>query len=143
MYFLASPILIVEDDPVDLDLTQRAFAMGRLANPIEVARDGEEALDFIPRWEAGEPLPAVILLDLKLPKVSGLEVLHQIKSHPRLSVIPVIILTASSEDRDIQDAYRLGGNSYITKPVDFEKFVEIAAQIEIYWCVLNTPPRQP
>jgi CheY-like chemotaxis protein len=136
------PILVVEDNPIDLDLTQRAFAKHKLTNPIQVARDGEEALDFIPRWEAGEPLPAVILLDLKLPKINGLDVLRRIKEHPEFKVIPVIILTTSAEDSDIQEAYRLGTNSYIIKPVDFEKFVDVAEQIEIYWCVLNTPTNQ-
>ena len=142
MTLLNRPILVVEDNPVDLDLTQRAFAKHRIANPIQVARDGEEALDFIPRWEAGEPLPSVILLDLKLPKVNGLDVLRRLKSHRQVSIVPVIILTTSAEDRDIQEAYRLGANSYIVKPVDFEKFVDVAAQIEMYWCVLNTPPNQ-
>jgi len=142
MTLLNRPILVVEDNPVDLDLTQRAFAKHRIANLIQVARDGEEALDFIPRWEAGEPLPSVILLDLKLPKVNGLDVLRRLKSHRQTSIVPVIILTTSAEDRDIQEAYRLGANSYIVKPVDFEKFVEVAAQIEMYWCVLNTPPNQ-
>jgi CheY-like chemotaxis protein len=142
MTLLNRPILVVEDNPVDLDLTQRAFAKHRIANPIQVARDGEEALDFIPRWEAGEPLPSVILLDLKLPKVNGLDVLRRLKSHRQTSIVPVIILTTSAEDRDIQEAYRLGANSYIVKPVDFEKFVDVAAQIEMYWCVLNTPPNQ-
>src|SRR5690349_5589824 len=134
-----TPILLVEDDPTDLDLTQRAFAQHRLACSLEVARDGEEVLDLIPRWEAGEPAPAVILLDLRLPKVSGLEVLRRIKTHPQFRVIPIIILTASAKDSDIQQAYQLGSNSYIIKPVSFEKFVEVAAQIEIYWCVLNIP----
>ncbi|MGH9849986.1 MAG: response regulator [Blastocatellia bacterium] len=138
----ASPILLVEDNPVDLDLTRRALAGRKLANPIEIARDGEEALGFIPRWEAGEPLPAVILLDLKLPKADGLEVLRRIKDHPVFRVIPVIVLTSSAEDTDIKEAYNLGANSYIVKPVDFEKFVEVGAQIEVYWCVLNTPPRK-
>jgi len=138
----AAPILLVEDNPVDLDLTQRALAGRKLANPIEVARDGEEALDFIPRWEAGEPLPALILLDLKLPKADGLEVLRRIKDHPVFRAIPVIVLTSSAEDADIKEAYNLGANSYIVKPVDFEKFVEVATQIEVYWCVLNTPPRK-
>jgi CheY-like chemotaxis protein len=140
MNSLNPPILVVEDNPLDLDLTQRAFAKHRLANPIHVARDGEEALNFIRRWEAGEPQPTVILLDLKLPKVSGLDVLRQLKSHPRFNVIPVVILTTSGEDRDIEEAYRLGTNSYIVKPVDFEKFLEVASQIEVYWCVLNTSP---
>jgi hypothetical protein len=138
----ASPILLVEDNPVDLDLTRRALAGRKLANPIEIARDGEEAIGFIPRWEAGEPLPAMILLDLKLPKVDGLEVLRRIKDHPAFRAIPVIVLTSSAEDTDIKEAYNLGANSYIVKPVDFEKFVEVAAQIEVYWCVLNTPSRK-
>lgn len=136
---LLLPILLVEDNPVDMDLTLRAFARHKLTNPVHVARDGEEALAWIPRWEAGEPLPAVILLDLKLPRVDGLEVLRQIKSHPRLAVIPVVVLTSSSEDRDMQTAYKLGANSYIVKPVNFDKFMEVAAQIELYWAVLNEP----
>jgi len=135
------PILLVEDNPMDIDLTRRAFTRRKLANPIQVARDGEEALAYLPRWEAGELLPAVILLDLKLPKVDGLEVLRQLKAHAQFRAIPVVILTTSSEDRDIQTAYQLGANSYIVKPVNFEKFAQVAEQIEVYWCVLNTPPR--
>jgi len=134
------PILLVEDNPMDLDLTQRAFARRKLVNPIQVARDGEEALAYLSRWEAGEAPPAVILLDLKLPKVDGLEVLRQLKAHAQFRVIPVVILTTSSEDRDIQTAYHLGASSYIVKPVNFEKFVQVAEQIEVYWCVLNMPP---
>lgn len=140
MNSLNPPILVVEDNPLDLDLTQRAFAKHRLANPIQVARDGEEALNFISRWEAGEPQPSVILLDLKLPKVGGLDVLRTIKQHPTFKMIPVVVLTTSGEDSDIVEAYRLGANSYIVKPVDFEKFLEVASQIEVYWCVLNTSP---
>ncbi len=136
---LLLPILLVEDNPVDMDLTLRAFARHKLTNAVHVARDGEEALAWIPRWEAGEPLPAVILLDLKLPRVDGLEVLRQIKSHTRLAVIPVVVLTSSTEDRDMQAAYKLGANSYIVKPVNFDKFMEVAAQIELYWAVLNEP----
>lgn len=136
-----SPILIVEDRLTDLDLTKRAFARRRLLNPIQEARDGEQAIAYIERWENGEPLPVFILLDLGLPKISGLEVLRQIKSHPRSASIPVIVLTTSSEDKDIQEAYRLGCNSYIVKPVEFSKFMEIASQIEVYWCALNTSPR--
>ncbi len=135
------PILLVEDNPMDVDLTLRAFKKRNVANPIQVARDGEEALAFLPRWEAGEPLPAVILLDLKLPKVHGLDVLRQIKAHLQFAAIPIVVLTSSSEDGDIKAAYQLGANSYIVKPVDFEKFMEVAAQIELYWIVLNTPPR--
>jgi CheY-like chemotaxis protein len=136
-----SPILLIEDNPIDLDLTRRAFSRRNLVNPIEVARDGEEALEMINTWEAGRPLPLIILLDLKLPRVDGLDVLRQIKSHPKFHSIPVIILTTSGEDRDVHDAYEIGANSYIVKPVDFDKFVEVASQIEIYWCALNTAPR--
>jgi len=134
------PILLVEDNPVDLDLTLRAFKRKHLSNPILIARDGEEALDFLPRWEADEPLPAVILLDLKLPKVDGLEVLRQLKEHPRFRRIPVVVLTSSAEDRDMDNAYALGVNSYIVKPVSFERFMEVAEHIELYWCVLNRKP---
>lgn len=136
-----SPILIVEDRLADLDLTKRAFARRRLLNPIQEARDGEQALEYIKRWEAGEPPPVFILLDLGLPKINGLEVLRQLKSHPKSSGIPVIVLTTSAEDQDIQEAYRLGCNSYIVKPVEFSKFIEVASQVEVYWCALNTSPR--
>jgi len=134
------PILLVEDNPMDVDLTLRAFRERKLANPIEVARDGEEALAWIPRWEAGEPRPVVILLDVNLPKVGGLEVLRQLKSHPVLRTIPVVMLTTSSMSQDVQTAYECGANSYIVKPVDFDKFMEVAAQIELYWVVINKPP---
>lgn len=133
-------ILLVEDNPVDIDLTLRAFAKRKLTHPIQVARDGDEALNWIPRWESGEPWPALILLDLKLPKVDGLEVLRQLKQHPTLRAIPVVILTTSGEDVDMQKAYQLGANSYIVKPVDFDKFMEVAVQVELYWCVLNKLP---
>lgn len=131
------PILLVEDNPMDLDLTLRAFSKKRLTNHVQVARDGEEALAYIPRWEAGEPVPAVILLDINLPKISGLEVLRHLKGHERFRRIPVVILTSSREDRDLKTAYDIGVNSYIEKPVSFSKFVEVAEQIELYWCVLN------
>ncbi len=137
---LSPSILLVEDNPVDLDLTLRAFARKRLTNRIEVARDGEEARECIARWQAGGPLPAVILLDIKLPKIDGLEVLRRIRSHAVGSTIPVVMLTSSGEDRDIATAYRLGANSYIVKPVDFAKFMDVAEQIELYWCLLNQPP---
>ncbi len=124
---------------MDLDLTLRAFAASKLANPIEVARDGEEALAFIKKWEQGESLPVVILLDLKLPKVNGLEVLQAIKNHPDFKTIPVVILTTSAESADVRSAYQSGANSYIIKPVDFDKFIEVARHIELYWRVLNKP----
>jgi CheY-like chemotaxis protein len=133
----ALPILLVEDNPMDVDLTRRAFFRHNLANPLEVARDGQEAVDYITRWNVGDPLPAVILLDLKLPKVSGLEVLRAIRADRRFSVVPVVILTSSAEDQDIFEAYSLGANSYIVKPVDFDKFIDVARQIELYWTVLN------
>ena len=135
-----SPILIIEDRLIDLDLTKRAFARRRLLNPIEEARDGEQAIGWIARWEAGERLPVFILLDLGLPKISGLEVLRQLKSNSISAAIPVIVLTTSADHEDIQEAYRLGCNSYIVKPVEFYKFMEVASQIEVYWCALNTSP---
>jgi CheY-like chemotaxis protein len=131
------PILLVEDNPVDLDLTLRAFKSQKLDNPILTARDGEEALAFVEKWEKGEPRPVVILLDLKMPKVNGLEVLKVLKSHSVLKTIPVVVLTTSSESSDIKEAYQLGANSYIVKPVDFEKFLDVAKQIDLYWRVLN------
>jgi len=134
------PILLVEDNPLDVDLTRRAFARRKLVNPLQVARDGEEALAYLARWEAGELPPLLILLDLKLPRVDGLEVLRQIKAHPRFACLPVVVLTTSAEDSDVASAYQLGVNSYIVKPVDFEKFMEVAEQIEIYWCALNRLP---
>jgi CheY-like chemotaxis protein len=134
------PILLVEDNPMDLDLTLRAFSKKRFSNKIEIARDGEEALAFFPRWEAGEPLPAVILLDINMPKVNGLEVLKQLKEHPIFRRIPVVVLTSSREDRDLKTAYDLGVNSYIEKPVSFSKFIEVAEHIELYWCVFNERP---
>lgn len=130
-------LLLVEDNPMDVDLALRAFRKRNLANRVDVARDGEEALAWLSRWEAGEPRPAVILLDLKLPKVDGLEVLRQLKSHPDLRSIPVVVLTTSAESADMRSAYAIGANSYIVKPVDFDKFVEVAAQIDLYWTVIN------
>lgn len=136
----ALPILLVEDNPVDIDLTCRAFARSHLNNPISIARDGEEALALIARWEGGEAPPSLILLDINLPRVNGIEVLRTLKSHPSFRRIPVVVLSSSSEDRDLLDAYALGVNSFIVKPVDFDRFVEAAAQIERYWCELNQRP---
>ncbi len=134
-----SPILLVEDNPIDLDLTLHAFAAKKLSNPMQVARDGEEALKYLERWEQGETWPIVILLDLNLPKINGLEVLQKIKSHPDFKTIPVVILTTSSESSDLQTAYQSGANSYIVKPVDFEKFLDVANTIDLYWRVINKP----
>ncbi len=132
-------ILLVEDNPMDVDLTQRAFNKRHLINALDVARDGEEALEWIAKWDAGAPRPMVILLDLNLPKVSGLEVLRAFKSHPLYKTIPVVVLTTSKLDADVNGTYASGANSYIVKPVSFEKFMEVAAQIEVYWLMLNTP----
>jgi CheY-like chemotaxis protein len=136
---LAKPILLVEDNPVDVDLTLRAFRKRCLANPIVVCRDGEEALQQIERWDAGDPVPLVVLLDIRLPKVDGLEVLRQMKAHAKYRGIPVVMLTSSGEGRDVDAAYALGANSYIQKPVEFDRFMEVAAQVELYWCAINKP----
>ena len=135
------PILLVEDNPLDVDLTLRAFKRRNLVNPVHVARDGEEALAWIPLWEAGETQPAVILLDLNMPRVDGLSVLRSLKTRDGLRRIPIVILTTSKEDRDINTAYDLGANSYIVKPVDFDNFMQVAQQIELYWCITNELPR--
>lgn len=133
------PILLVEDNPVDIDLTIRAFKKRNLNNPIQIARNGEEALKYIEKWDAGDQTPVVILMDLKMPKVDGLEVLKVLKTHEKYATIPVVVLTTSSDNKDIEKAYKLGANSYIVKPVNFDKFVEVASQIELYWNVLNEP----
>ena len=139
-------ILLVEDNPNDVELTLHAFKKHNFANHIEVVRDGAEALEFIfctgayaqRRIENG---PKVILLDLKLPKVDGREVLRQIKSDPRTRAIPVVVLTSSREEPDIVESYQLGVNSYIVKPVDFEQFTEAVRNLGMYWLLLNQPPR--
>ena len=140
-------ILLVEDNEADEELTVHALRANNLANRIHVAHDGEEALDFLfCRGEhAGrdfENPPRLVLLDLKLPKVDGLEVLRQIKDDPRTKAIPIVILTASREERDMVEGYHLGVNSYIQKPVDFVQFREIVKQLGLYWLVVNlAPPR--
>ena len=138
----AIDILLVEDDPSDVALALHAFKKHNLANHIQVLRDGVEALEFLFGTGAYAQRditngPRVVLLDLKLPRVSGLEVLRQLKAHPEFSRVPVVVLTTSREDADVAAAYALGVNSYIVKPVEFEKFIEVAAQIDLYWCVLN------
>lgn len=134
-------ILLVEDNPADVELTLRAFKRRRFANPVVVARDGEEALDCVHgrgRF-APAPIPGIILLDLRLPKVDGLDVLREIKAHRVYRNVPVVVLTTSDEDRDIKAAYELGAASYIVKPVEFEKFLEVVERIELYWILTNVP----
>ncbi len=136
-------ILLVEDNPDDLDLTLRAFRKNNIHNPIHVATDGAEAVAWLfDRDEQGaeRALPALVLLDLKLPKIDGLEVLRRIRADERTRMLPVVILTSSREDADRMKGYLLGANSYVRKPVDFGEFVEATRQLGLYWLVLNEPP---
>lgn len=136
------PILLVEDNPDDEALTLRAFSKNKITNPIVVARDGVEAIDYLfctGIHDKRDPtiMPAVVLLDLKLPRIDGLEVLRRIRADERTALLPVVVLTTSRELRDIQEAYRLGANSYIRKPVDFERFLYAVGQLGLYWLSLN------
>ena len=138
-------ILLVEDNPDDEALTLRALKQSKLANEIVITRDGNEALEFL--FAAGKyegrdvsHTPAVILLDLKLPKLSGLEVLQQLRADPRTRLIPVVVLTSSSEDEDMMRSYELGANSYVRKPVVFGRFADAVSQLGLYWMLLNQPP---
>ncbi len=139
-------ILLVEDNPEDLELMQRALRKANITNRIQIGRDGAEALDFIFCEGAHaarkiEDSPKVILLDLKLPKVDGLEVLKRIKGDPRTRAIPVVVLTSSKEQNDVVESYHLGVNSYIVKPVNFESFIEAVQHLGMYWLLLNQPPK--
>ena len=137
-------ILIVEDDPKDVELTLTALEEYNLANEVVVTRDGEEALDYL--YCRGNfttrtnDNPAVLLLDLKLPKVDGLEVLQQIKSDEKLRMIPVVVLTSSREEKDMVASYKLGVNAYVVKPVDFHEFVNAIKELGVFWAVINEPP---
>jgi len=137
-------ILIVEDDPKDVELTLTALEEYNLANEVVVTRDGEEALDYLYcrgnfKMRTGDN-PAVLLLDLKLPKVDGLEVLQQMKSDEKLRMIPVVVLTSSREERDMVTSYKLGVNAYVVKPVDFHEFVNAIKELGIFWAIINEPP---
>jgi CheY-like chemotaxis protein len=138
-------ILLVEDDPSDADLTRRALKGGKIANDLVVAADGQEAIDYLFGLGAyagrdTSALPALTLLDMKLPKLSGLDVLRKIRAETLTRRIPVVILTSSREEQDIAASYDLGVNSYIRKPVDFEQFVQAVAHLELYWLILNEEP---
>ena len=137
-------ILMVEDDPKDVELTLTALEEYNLANEVIVARDGEEALDYLycrgKFKDRSSDNPAVMLLDLKLPKVDGLEMLKQIKSDEKLKMIPVVVLTSSHEEKDMVASYKLGVNAYVVKPVDFHEFVNAIKELGIFWAVINEPP---
>jgi CheY-like chemotaxis protein len=137
-------ILMVEDDPNDVELTLTALGEYNLANEVVITRDGQEVLDYLycrGQYSARpSDNPAVLLLDLKLPKVDGLEVLHQIKSDDRLKIIPVVVLTSSREERDMMRSYQLGVNAYVVKPVDFHEFVNAVRELGVFWAVINQPP---
>jgi len=142
----ARTILLVEDNVDDIELTLRAFKSNRIGNEVIVARDGQEALDYLfgtGKFEGRDPrqIPAMILLDLKLPKIDGLEVLRRVREDERTRLSPVVILTSSAEEGDVYRGYDLGANSYIRKPVDFDQFGESVRQLGLYWLLLNEPPR--
>jgi DNA-binding response OmpR family regulator len=137
-------ILLVEDDPKDVELTLTALEEYKLANEVVVAHDGEEALDYLYRRgnfaTRSTDNPAVLLLDLKLPKVDGLEVLQQLKADAKLKLIPVVVLTSSHEEKDMVTSYKLGVNAYVVKPVDFHEFVNAVKELGIFWALVNEPP---
>lgn len=146
----ARSILVVEDNPMDLDFLLQAFEENNILNPIHVCRDGEEALQFMEAHSLPEDpdMPMLILLDLRLPKVDGIEVLRQARQHPVWKQVPVVVVTTSHENSDITRAYEIGINSYIVKPVDFASFVNVVKNIKVFWLLTNVPPfpenwRQP
>lgn len=137
----AVEILMVEDNASDAELAIRALRKGKLANRLHRVENGEAALEFFFGGEGEVPRPRVVLLDLKMPRVDGLEVLRRLKADERTKAIPVVILTSSREDPDVAAAYALGANSYITKPVDFDKFATAVTELSLYWLLLNEPPK--
>jgi CheY-like chemotaxis protein len=136
------PILLVEDNPMDVDLTFQAFQEHSVANPVVVCRDGEESLQYMDAHEsAADPeVPILVLLDLRLPKVDGIEVLRQVRGHAVWKQVPIVVLTTSRENRDIESAYELGVNSYIVKPIEFLAFTEVVKTIKVYWLLTNQAP---
>jgi CheY-like chemotaxis protein len=138
------PILLVEDSKKDIELTLEALALYNLANRVDVVRDGEEALDFLfhrrKYQDLSEGLPVVVLLDLKMPKVDGITVLKEIKTNDRLKSIPVVVLTSSREDFDLETCYKLGANAYVVKPVKFSEFVDAVQKLGVFWALVNEPP---
>jgi two-component system response regulator len=135
-------ILLVEDNPDDEALMLRAFSRSRIQNPVHIVRDGQEALDHLHGTASTPPgpLPALVLLDLKLPRIDGLEVLRRIRATPRTALLPVVVLTSSDEEGDLVGSYTLGANSYVRKPVDFDAFVAATRQLGLYWLLLNVAP---
>lgn len=141
-------ILLVEDNPRDEKFTLRALRKSNLANPVDVVRDGAEALDYLFARGAFadrnvEDLPSVVMLDLQLPKIDGMEVLRQIRADPRTKLLPVVVLTSSDEQKDVVNSYQLGANSFVCKPVDFDQFCQAVTQLGLYWMVINRTPGQP
>ncbi|WP_435008180.1 response regulator [Tundrisphaera lichenicola] len=141
---MLKPILLVEDNPKDVELSLVALGKSQLANEVVVARDGAEALDYLrvqgPYKDRPQGNPAVVLLDLKLPKIDGLQVLEQIKGDPNLQSIPVVILTSSREEKDLLRGYKLGVNAYVVKPVSFKEFIEAIQELGVFWALINEPP---
>jgi CheY-like chemotaxis protein len=147
MYTEVKRILIVDDSPKDVELTISALAEKNLANEVVVAEDGEEALDYLykrGKFSNENGNPAIILLDIKMPKLNGIEVLKHIRSNPKFRFIPVIMVTSSHEERDLVESYNLGANSYVVKPVDIVQFIDAIKSLGQYWAIINqTPPEQP
>ncbi|HRZ86747.1 MAG TPA: response regulator [bacterium] len=139
-------ILLVEDNPADVELTLRALKKNNFANKVMVVNDGEEALEYLfatgrPAGRNAKETPRVVFLDIKLPKVDGIEVLRQVKADDRTKTIPVVMVTSSKEEQDVVKSYRLGANSYVVKPVDFEKFVQAVSELGMYWLLINQQPK--
>ena len=148
MHTNGDTILLVEDNPDDVELTLRAFRKNNIANDVVIARDGAEALDYLFGTGAyadrdANDMPRIILLDLKMPKVDGLQVLERLRADERTELTPVVILTSSKEEQDLVSGYKSGANSYVRKPVDFNQFTEAVRQIGLYWLLINEAPHQP